>query len=163
MQEWKRRTRGRSRAFVGADKLNIRQFQMKYLFLLALVCIVARAGDLPPEPQIDVGPFEPPADAFFRSNDKFAQPKQVARYQMLWPFEKRRAESSQIGDVVVLVEITVGGFPKKLAILSSTEPLFSRSALAALQKTRWEDLGRDTWFYFRAHFDLGEALDRTQK
>jgi hypothetical protein len=127
-----------------------------------LIGLTARAADVRPEPHVDAVPFEPPAWQFFNSDNKFEQPTQVVAYEMLWPYEKRRADSMQIGDVVVLVQIDQDGYPTKLSVLWSTDELFTRSALMALRKTRWAAT-RSVSFYFKAHFDLAETWDHPKQ
>ncbi len=136
---------------------------MKRLILITAIGLAFYTAGISSPPEVKSEPFEPPPHAFFHHSDKYAQPEQIVPYQMVWPAEKNRAASAQIGDVVVLVQIDSKGEPRKLAVLSTTDDLFTRSALASLQRTRWKEIGRDTWFYFRAHFDLGEAIDSAKR
>jgi|GEM_PF-1806511 hypothetical protein len=137
---------------------------MKKLLAVILMGLTAHAAEVPPELQVNAVPFEPPVWQFFNSENKFDQPKQVVAYEMLWPYEKRRgAASVQIGDVVVLVQIDQAGYPTKLSVLSSTDELFTRSALMALRKTRWAGASRSVCFYFKAHFDLAEIWDHPKQ
>jgi TonB family protein len=131
---------------------------MKRSLPILLLSLVAHAAVTPPEPQINADPFEPPVGSFFRSDDKFAQPKQIVACEILWPFEMRRGRSAEIGDVVVLVQIDNDGYPQRLSVLSSSDVLFTRSALLALRKTRWAKGGMEVYFYYRAHFDLGATM-----
>jgi TonB family protein len=99
------------------------------------------------EPKVALEPFEPS----YKSGDKFSSPKEVVAPRFLWPFEMRRSAIS--GEVVVLVELDGRGRAKKLSVLSSTHPLFAKSAIEALKIARWESTTTD-WFYYRAVFDI---------
>ena len=130
------------------------------LFGALMFIQVAKATDAPQKPVVILTPFEPPYSEFYNPNDKFAHPKEIIAPRPLWPFEKRGPDSVEIGEVVVLVQLNTKGFARRIAVLASTDPLFTRDTIFALEKARWEPLPREVWFYYRAHFDFMQMLEK---
>ena len=136
---------------------------MKRLLTILAIGVTPCLADVAPVCAINSEAFEPSAISFVKLSDKFAQPKQIVAYKMLWPIERNRAGSVEVADVVVLVQIDGAGYPRKLSVLSSTDNAFNLSALSGLRASRWAGTGAEQCFYFRAHFDLAAAWDTPSK
>ena len=123
---------------------------------MSLMGMALFGGETVETPQISWEPFEPPASAFYNQRDKFAHPPEIIPPTFLWPFELRR--SIILGETITLVQIGRDGCPRRIAVLSSTDKLFTRSTILALEKARWTAGVGDVWFYYRTVFDPEKML-----
>ena len=129
---------------------------MKQLFAIFALSLSAYAADAAVDPQVCAVPFEPPIVDFFRMDDRFAHPPELIAPRFLFPFEFRRGGGAVTpGEVVILVQLDGRGRAKQLKVLSSRHEFFTRSALEALKKAKW-DSASESWFYYRHVYTLDE-------
>lgn len=129
---------------------------MKALIFILLGSLVARAAEAPTIPHVVAEPFEPPIERFFAPHDKFAHPPETVAPRFSFPFEFRRGGGAVTpGEVIILVQLDGHGSPKTLKVLASRHEHFTRSAIAALRKAKWDSVA-ECWFYYRHIYALEE-------
>jgi hypothetical protein len=127
---------------------------MKALLSVLVLSVAVHAAETPAEPRVVLAPFEPPAENFFKKEDKFARPREIVAPQFLFPFEFRRHGGAVAPtEVIVLVQLDGTGKAKTLKVQSSRYEPFARSAIEALKKAKW-DSPDDVWFYYRHVFTI---------
>jgi len=125
------------------------------ILCVCLACVAA--GRASAQVAVTAEPFEPVSVEAYDHKDKFAGPKMLVAPAALYPFEMRRSAIS--GEVIVLVQIDQYGAPSRLAVLSTTNEVFIRYALAALLQSSWAPVvvsgkAKPVWFYHRVVFDI---------
>ncbi|OIQ85599.1 hypothetical protein GALL_325360 [mine drainage metagenome] len=105
--------------------------------------------------KVTLEPFLPPDEDCWNLADKFSHPKEIIPPQFIYPFEYHSGWA--LGEATVLVQIDEYGYPKRLAVLSSSGDVPARLAIAALKKARWwtepNRYGRlGVWFFYKAKY-----------
>lgn len=127
---------------------------MRRILATLLLSLVARAADAPTAVEVMQNPFEPKREEFFAPTNKFAHPPEVIAPRFQWPFEFRRGGGAVANsEVVILVQLDGKGHAKVLRVLSSPFDPFTRSAIDALKKAKW-DSSSTCWFYYRHVYTL---------
>lgn len=124
------------------------------VFSIALLSVFAHASDFRKKPEVDSIPFEPSCESFYNCKDKFLHPPELVPPKFFYPFEMRR--SAIDGEAVILVKVDESGYPQKISVLYGTHPLFIRSAISALEQSRWSVDRGSVFFYYKAVFRVDD-------